>query len=108
MNYRNNCSIAFLFSCFVVIMAGCNDTELQSTWRDREIVIDGSDAEWQGNSYLFQKTKTTLGMCNDEHYMYLCLVVSDRQTERQMTGRGSRSGSTQKGEATKHSGFIFR
>jgi hypothetical protein len=69
-------------------MGGCNETELKSSWRDRAIVINGSDSEWQGMTYWMQKSNVVYGICNDEQYLYMCLVLPGRQAEREIMGRG--------------------
>jgi hypothetical protein len=61
---------------------------LKSARRDREITIDGSDADWQGALAYLEESKIAIGVCNDEKDLYLCLVVSDRQMERQIMGSG--------------------
>jgi len=61
---------------------------LKSAWRDREITIDGSDADWQGGLAYLEESKIGIGICNDEKDLYLCVVVSDRQMERQIMGSG--------------------
>lgn len=88
MKPRSKYSTIFIVLFCVLVMAGCNDTQLQSSWRNREIIIDGSDAEWQDISVYFQKSKVVFGICNDEKYVYMCMVISDHQTEREIIGRG--------------------
>jgi hypothetical protein len=71
-----------------VLISGCNNIELISNWRDREITIDGSDAEWQGSLMSLKKGKMAWGVLNDEKYLYISCVVSDRDIERQVMGLG--------------------
>lgn len=70
------------------LISGCNNTELISNWRDREINIDGYDTEWRGSLLSLEKGKMALGICNDEEYLYICSVVSDREIKWQIMKSG--------------------
>ncbi|MDP2208960.1 MAG: hypothetical protein Q8K98_09340 [Bacteroidota bacterium] len=72
----------------VLMSSGCNNLEFSSNWLDREITIDGSDAEWQGSLMSLKKGKMAWGVLNDEKYLYITCVLSDREIERQVMGLG--------------------
>jgi hypothetical protein len=72
----------------ILLMIGCKDIDLQSTWRDREIKIDGSDAEWKNLLMYHEKSKIAFASCNDEHYLYLVMVVADRDERRMIMRSG--------------------
>ena len=80
------------FSCiallFVASFAGCKDLELDSEWRDRAITIDGAAAEWRNALTYDEETKTSVGVVNDEEYVYLCLTSVDRVAATRMAGLG--------------------
>ncbi len=67
----------------MVFAAGCGLVGIDSVWRDREIVIDGSDpgAEWENARHYFKEEKVTLGLMNDADYMYLRISTRDRATQ---------------------------
>ena len=67
----------------MVFAAGCGLVGIDSVWRDREIVIDGSDpgAEWENARHYFKEEKVTLGLMNDTEYMYLRISTRDRATQ---------------------------
>ena len=73
---------------FSFALSGCNDVELTSAWRNHEIIIDGSEKEWQDNMVYLSESKIALGIRNDEDFLYLCMVVGDRNTDRKIMGRG--------------------
>jgi hypothetical protein len=72
----------FLIALFV-LLSGCNEPiNMQSKWRDKDVVINANDDEWQDvNQYTDEKTQTTIGICNDESNVYMCLTTSDIDIE---------------------------
>ncbi len=63
----------------VLLVAGCGGTEMNSFWRDREITVDGKDADWQGVSvYSTGEPEVAVGLLNDESNLYLLLKTHDR------------------------------
>jgi hypothetical protein len=72
------CLMFFLMVSFS-LFSGCNEpAPLQSKWADKDIVIDANDDEWKDiNQYNDEKTKTTIGVLNDESNVYMCLTTSD-------------------------------
>jgi hypothetical protein len=73
----------------VIAASGCSSAlELSSVWRDREIVADGSDAEWQGTTAYIKKSNVSLGIRNDSEYVYTCVIAMDRQSQMQMMALG--------------------
>lgn len=70
-------------------MGGCNRTaELSSTWNDHEIVIDGLATEWGSRFFYLEDAHVSLGIRNDQDFLYVCLVSSERQFRRQMMDLG--------------------
>jgi hypothetical protein len=68
----------------LLLLAGCHDFQLSSTWKDRNIVIDGKDTEWQ--DCMSQEGSVYLGVCNDADYLYLCLSATGKATKAQLMG----------------------
>lgn len=54
--------------------------ERASTWRDRDIKVDGSDEEWRGEELPVKGEHFSLGVMNDEDWLYLCLPTKDAGT----------------------------
>ena len=69
---------------------GCGMKELDSVWRDREVVIDGLDggAEWEGARYFYDEQKVTIGVFNDDRYLYVRLSSRNSMTQRMMLAGG--------------------
>jgi len=71
-----------------VLLAGCSEIELSSRWRDRLVVVDGVNLEWQDAMTYLEDKKVAVGLLNDEEYLYVALVTTDRQLQRQIVGLG--------------------
>jgi hypothetical protein len=69
-------------------LIACGGQELTSTWRDREVTVDGLDAEWQGAVSYIEKENIAIGLLNDEDYLYICLATVDARRVRQILGSG--------------------
>jgi hypothetical protein len=62
---------------------------LQSKWRDRDIVVDGSGEEWSDCTlYTDKETGTTIGVYNDNDYVYICMATSDTAIQQQFVRNG--------------------
>jgi hypothetical protein len=76
---RRLCFLA-LTTAFLFEGAGCKSPPLTSQWRDRDIVIDGSPAEWNGLMQAPEDAEVAIGAVNDDAYLYLCLTSDNRET----------------------------
>lgn len=74
-----------LVACAVVAAA---DAERASLWRDRQVVVDGSDAEWEGLTLPVKGEHFSLGLVNDGQSLYLCLPTKDLSTRTQIAREG--------------------
>jgi len=79
--------IVFAFILSVSFLS-CGGQELASTWRDREVIIDGVETEWQGNLIYLGDENVALSLLNDDSYLYLCLATVDSRVVRTMIGTG--------------------
>ncbi len=62
-----------------VLLTGCNNIELQSSWKDRTVIIDGNDEDWKDQKYYIREKNITVGVMNDEKYLYLCFYPTNRK-----------------------------
>ena len=83
MKKKNVFFIALLFCSFLGLW-GCDKFNIASTWKDREITVDGNDTEWQDR--MTQQGAIYLGVSNDAEYLYLCLGATDKKTKAQLMG----------------------
>ncbi len=61
--------------------------DVNSTFRDRPIVIDADAGEWAGLS-LHTEKNVSFAVCNDSSYIYILLTTSDHSLQRQFSGLG--------------------
>ncbi len=71
----------------LVATIGCS-AKVDSKWLDREIVIDGADADWQGAKLNIERANVDFGIFNDQKYLYLVLGSMDRTLQMQMIRMG--------------------
>lgn len=81
-------SIFMMF--FILITSGCKQHySLKSTWLDKEVTIDGVDKEWNDTRrYYDEKSKTRIGIYNDNENLYIRLVVMDSGIQMSIQRRG--------------------
>lgn len=84
---RHAISLLFILPLGVFVF-GCKSTELNCIWKDREIVIDGNHTDWKNTLTYIQKKDVSIGLMNDEKYLYICLVPTNLQVQDQMTRLG--------------------
>ena len=71
-----------------VLLTGCNSIELQSSWKDRTIKIDGNDDDWKDKKYYIRDKNISIGVMNDEKYLYLCFYPTNRKLSEQLLRQG--------------------
>jgi hypothetical protein len=81
--------------------------DLSSHWRDRDIVIDGVSAEWQGMMTAVKDAPLSMGVFNDDQYLYLCLVSGNRAAAGQIHRQGLIVWLDKDGGKKKQFGFEF-
>ena len=64
-------------SVVLMAMAGCKTEELASTWSDREVRIDGVNDEWQGATTYIEDKDVSIGLLNDDEFLYVSLSGND-------------------------------
>jgi len=75
-------------AALVCLAAGCGPTQLDSRYKDRDIVIDGKYADWAGGLQTVGGDDITVGLANDGTELCIALVVEDRQVRRQIAMSG--------------------
>jgi len=78
--------LLLLFS--LILFSGCGGTKLESSWGDREIVIDGKDIEWHGARVILEDASMGMGLMNDAENFYLTLSLTDRMVQMQILRGG--------------------
>jgi len=78
------CAIGFLVLCTV----GCDEQELNSNWRDREIIIDAKSDDWLNTLYYFESEMLSIGFFNDENHLYVCMLAEHPMLQAQVVSQG--------------------
>lgn len=95
--------------CTTTLLAGCKDEPtIKSSWRDREIQVDGDDSEWQGcPQYHDEDTRTVISVLNDENNLFVRFSSDNREIQRQMMVQGFTLWLEQEGENPSKIGVHF-
>jgi hypothetical protein len=85
MQMTNNPARLFLLSMvgILYLTVACRSEKIDSSWRDRDIQIDGMQLDWENALVNLSKEKINIGIMNDNDYMYICLVPLDETIIRQ-------------------------
>ena len=76
------CPLVLLFA--LIVFSGCGKKPLPSTWKNREITVDGQDVEWQDARVSLKDASVGMGLMNDDEYLYLTLSLMDRAVQAQI------------------------
>ncbi len=77
--------IAFL-SLFMQIT--CSTLRLESTWKDRDIALDGKGGDWLGTKYYFEDLAISVGLINDTQYLYVSVMTENPMVQAQIMRQG--------------------
>jgi len=66
-------------------LMGCSATkEISSLWNDNKIIVDGSQSDWGSETVYLEDEGLTLGVKNDQEFLYVCIVSQERRFPFQM------------------------
>src|SRR3972149_1973245 len=61
-------------------LMGCSATkEISSLWNDNKIIVDGSQSDWGSETVYLEDEGLTLGVKNDQEFLYVCIVSQERR-----------------------------
>jgi len=69
-------------------MAGCGMIDLKSHWKNRPVVVDGTNSEWGNSLVLLDDKETSIGIMNDSDFIYIGFVSTNRNLQTQVMRRG--------------------
>ncbi len=72
----------------LALVAGCGGADLESKWLDRDVAVDGANEEWRGATTYFEDEKLSVGLLNDDEFMYIALFVGEARTQAQILMHG--------------------
>ncbi len=71
-----------------LLSAACGPVDIQSRWRTSEIKIDGRADDWAGSLRRIERSPVSVGVANDDRYVYICLQVEDPRVVAPLLRRG--------------------
>jgi len=82
--------LLFILFLSAVFQVGCTTIglNLDSSWRDQEITIDGKNPEWIGSMWYFEDENISVGLRNDESFFYMCMIAEDPIIRTQVMRQG--------------------
>jgi hypothetical protein len=97
---------AFALVAVLLPTSGCREAELRSAWCDREVTIDGHDADWPPTA-LYQKSGVTLSIDNDDENLYVLLRLDKKDDAARVMRQGLTVWFDQFGKKEKTFGIRF-
>ncbi len=79
---------SFILFLFAIFFIACDHFQLSSIWRDSEVTIDGRHDDWLNALMYFEEENISLGLQNDESFLYICMVVENPMIRSQIMGQG--------------------
>jgi hypothetical protein len=67
---------------------GCSTLQLESSWKDRDITLDGKGGEWLGTKYYFEDSAVSVGLINDEQHLYVSMMTENPMLRAQIMRQG--------------------
>jgi hypothetical protein len=88
MSFVSRLVVYGLLLIIVLVSTGCGGLNLGSVWRTEPVTIDGIPLEWKGATTWVENPNVTIGVKNDDEYLYLCLASPVREIAAQIAMRG--------------------
>lgn len=109
-NKKTGCGIRCVYLViFLMFFTGCKDpVNIQSKWLDRKITVDASDTDWINYPFYYdEKTRSCVGMYNDDKNLYVCFQTMDQDLQRQILSQGFTVWFNKTGKKKKELGIHF-
>jgi hypothetical protein len=96
-----------ILSLALSMLIGCSTLELESTWKDRDITLDGKGGDWLGAKYYFEDSAISVGLINDEQHLYVSMMTENPMVRTQIMQQGLTVWLDPKGGKNKTFGIKF-
>lgn len=73
---------------FSFMLMNCSTLKLESTWKERDIVLDGKGGDWLGAKYYFEEYAMSIGLINDEQFLYVSMMTENPMIRAQIMRNG--------------------
>lgn len=77
-----------ILSLALSVLIGCSTLQLESTWKDRDITMDGKGGDWLGAKYYFEDSAISVGLINDDRYLYVSMMTENPMVRAQIMRQG--------------------
>jgi hypothetical protein len=84
---RYSAFLPIMFCSFFLLMS-CSTLKLESTWKDRDITMDGIGSDWLGTKYYFEDLAISVGLINDAQYLYVSVMTENPMVQAQIMRQG--------------------
>jgi hypothetical protein len=91
----------------IALLAGCGAAQMTSRPKDTTIVIDGKLAEWGGKMEYIEKAGFSVGLVNDDLYMYVAFAIRDPRLSHRLMRTGLTLWLNDRGNKDKSVGIQF-
>ena len=72
----------------LLLLSGCRAVILESSKPDKDIYIDGIADDWQGKLIYLEKQNISIGLMNDENFLYVCMIIGDTRIQNRIFHTG--------------------
>lgn len=105
---RNSCILIFFIIPFLFFTGCKKPVDLNSMWIDRGIVVDADDQDWKDYPFYYEeKTRSPIGLYNDNENLYICFQTMDEDVQRKITRQGLVVWFNQTGDKEKQLGISY-
>jgi hypothetical protein len=80
--------ILSLILAIFLLNIGCSTLQLESTWKDRDITLDGKGGDWLGAKYYFEESGISVGLINDERSLFISMMTENPMIRAQVMRQG--------------------
>jgi len=80
--------IMFLVGMIAAFTSSCREYEMKSQWCNGNITVDGNTSDWVGLLGYVEDKNISVGILNDEKFLYICLTSEDRSRRMQVMAQG--------------------
>jgi hypothetical protein len=77
-----------MLAAILFFSSACSTLQLNSRWNSQGVVVNGRPDEWQGDLTYIKKDDFSLGLRNDDRYVYVCLYTESRMMRSMAQARG--------------------
>jgi len=88
MGVSGKLSASVYLIVLILSIVGCGTTRMNSTRPAQPVSVDGMESEWEGALVPIKDKNFTLGLSNDDEYLYVSMVTGNRPLQMQMLTRG--------------------